>query len=123
MTESDSSLIYKVCDAAEWRAAMAAGAYGGAPVDLADGFIHFSTAQQLRETVRRYFAGIGDLMLVEVEAAALGPALKWEPSRGGDLFPHLYGDLPLTAVTRAWDFPRDAGGTRVYPAEVQFPDG
>ncbi len=123
MAENDSSLIYKVCDAAEWRAAMAAGAYGGAPVDRADGFIHFSTAQQLRETVRRYFAGTGDLMLVEVDSITLGSALKWEPSRGGDMFPHLYGDLPLTAVTRAWDFPRDAGGARVYPAEVQFPDG
>ena len=123
MNPSDSPLIYKVCAAAEWRAAAAEGVYGGAPVDLADGFIHFSTARQLRETVRRYFAGIGDLMLVEVEAAALGPALKWEPSRGGDLFPHLYGDLPLSAVTRAWDFPREAGGERGYPQEVEFPDG
>jgi len=123
MTESDSSLIYKVCDAAEWRAAMATGAYGGAPVDLADGFIHFSTAQQLRETVRRYFAGTGDLTLVEVDSVALGSALKWEPSRGGDMFPHLYGELPLAAVTRTWDFPLIAGKERAYPEEVLFPDG
>lgn len=123
MTGSDSSLIYKVCDAAEWRAAEAAGQYVGAPVDLADGFIHFSTAQQLRETVRRYFAVNGDLVLVETDGARLGEALKWEPSRGGDLFPHLYAPLPMEAVIRVWNFPRGADGARIFPREVEFADG
>jgi len=123
MSAADSALIYKVCDAAAWSEAETAGRFEGAPVDCADGFIHFSTAGQLRETVRRYFAGNGDLTLVEVDAGALGPALKWEPSRGGDLFPHLYGPLPLAAVTRAWRFPLDGDGARLFPAEVSFPDG
>jgi uncharacterized protein (DUF952 family) len=123
MKATDSALIYKVCETAEWRAAKAAGTYGGAKVDLADGFIHFSTAGQLRETVRRYFAGNGNLMLIEVKVAALTDELKWEPSRGGDLFPHLYGDLPMAAVSRAWAFPLGADGTRQFPREVEFPDG
>lgn len=116
-------MIYKVCDAAEWRTAKAAGVYKGAPVDLADGFIHFSTAQQLRETVTRHFAGIGGLVLVEVDAGALGKALKWEPSRDGDLFPHLFGDLPMAAVTREWDFPLSENGAPTYPEGLEFPDG
>jgi len=123
MKASDSPLIYKVCAAAEWRVAQAAGTYQGAPVDLADGFIHFSAPHQLRETVRRYFAESSDLVLVEVKTAALGDGIKWEPSRGGDLFPHLYGDLALSAVTRSWPFPQGPGGERQYPQGVEFPDG
>jgi uncharacterized protein (DUF952 family) len=122
MSASDSPLIYKVCAAAEWQAAEVLGRFEGAAVDLADGFIHFSTAGQLRETVRRHFAEAGDLTLVEVDAGALGEKLNWEPSRGGDLFPHLYGPLPLSAVTRVWDFPALPGGGRAYPAEVTFAD-
>ena len=83
----------------EWQAAKAAGAFLGAAVDLADGYIHFSTAQQAAETARKYFAGLPDILIVGFEAEALGPGLKWEPSRGGDLFPHLYGPLdPALAV-------------------------
>jgi uncharacterized protein (DUF952 family) len=91
-------LIYKVCSAHEWSEAVAAGVYRGAPVDLRDGFIHFSTGAQLDETLRRHFAGQQDLVCVAVAADALGARLRWEPSRGGDLFPHLYGELPVDLV-------------------------
>ncbi|MBV1698135.1 MAG: DUF952 domain-containing protein [Hyphomicrobiales bacterium] len=107
--------IYKICRQDEWRAAEAAGAYRGAPVDKRDGFIHFSTAMQLAETAARHFAGAPDLMLVAVDAASLDSALKWEPSRGGDLFPHLYADLPLTAVRWARPLPDEIGGRRPLP--------
>ena len=86
--------IYKICEAALWRAAENAGEFRGAPIDLTDGYIHFSSRQQVAETAARHFAGAADLVLVAVDADALGPALRHEPSRGGALFPHLYG-LPL----------------------------
>jgi len=92
------TLIYKICPRALWQEAERDGVFRGAPVDRADGYIHFSTAEQVRETAARHFAGQDDLLLVAVDAATLGPALKWEPSRGGALFPHLYGDLPLRSV-------------------------
>ena len=85
--------IYKICTAAEWREAERAGAYRGSAVDRRDGFIHFSTAEQAAETAAKWFAGQRDLVLVAVDAEALGDRLKWEPSRGGALFPHLYGEL------------------------------
>jgi len=90
--------IYKISPRALWHAAEQAGVFAGAPVDLADGFIHFSTAAQVAETAARHFAGQSDLVLAAIDAAALGPALRYEPSRGGALFPHLYGTLPLAAV-------------------------
>jgi len=95
--------VYKILSRAEWDTALTEGHFNGSGVDMADGFIHFSTAAQARETARRYFAGQADLMLVGFEAEALGEALRWEPSRGGDLFPHLYGPLPtvLAVETRA----------------------
>jgi uncharacterized protein (DUF952 family) len=111
-------LVYKICPRALWREAEAAGRFTGAPVDHADGFIHFSTAAQARETAARHFAGQDDLVLVAVEADALGPALRYEPSRGGDLFPHLYGDLPLGAVRAVFDLPRGEDGTHRFPAEI-----
>ena len=89
--------IYKVCAEALWRDAIRAGAFKGAPVDLADGYIHFSTQEQLAETLRRHFGGQTGLVLIEVDATRLGEKLKWEPSRGGALFPHLYDDLPAAA--------------------------
>jgi uncharacterized protein (DUF952 family) len=98
-------LIYKICDENEWRAAETAGTYTGAPVDLADGFIHFSTAAQVAETAAKHFAGREGLLLLSVDAEALGSALKWEPSRGGALFPHLYGHLPVSAVQKAEALP------------------
>ncbi|WP_298743589.1 DUF952 domain-containing protein [uncultured Brevundimonas sp.] len=93
-----SGPVYKLVGRTEWAAARAAGAYAGSEVDRADGYIHLSTAAQLAETARRHFAGRADLVLVAVDPAALGGALRWEPSRGGDLFPHLYQPLPLSAA-------------------------
>ncbi|CAH1656348.1 hypothetical protein CHELA40_11251 [Chelatococcus asaccharovorans] len=114
----DDNRIYKICPAALWREAERAGAFMGAPVDHADGFIHFSTAAQLRETARRHFAGQEDLTLVAIDPAALGEALRFEPSRGGDLFPHLYGTLPLSAVRRVAPLPLGPDGAHVFPEEI-----
>jgi uncharacterized protein (DUF952 family) len=108
-------LVYKICPRALWREAEAAGRFTGAPVDRADGFIHFSTAAQVAETAARHFAGASDLLLVAVDAERLGPALRHEPSRGGDLFPHLYGDLPLDAVVAVDDLPLGPDGRHVFP--------
>jgi len=92
------SRIYKILPRTEWAAARAAGVFTGSAVDLADGYIHFSTGPQAAETARRHFVGQADLVVLEIEAGDLGEALVWEPSRGGDLFPHLYGHLPVAAV-------------------------
>lgn len=91
-------LIYKILRADEWAALRAQGETAGAPVDIADGFIHFSTAEQLAETAARHFAGVDGLIVAAFDADALGPSIKWEPSRGGALFPHLYGPLRLADV-------------------------
>jgi uncharacterized protein (DUF952 family) len=104
------ALIYKLVPQELWRAAEALGRFEGAPIDHSDGFIHFSTAAQLRETAAKHFAGVGDLLLVSVEAERLGPALRFEPSRGGDLFPHLYGRLQLADVAAVAPLPLDAAG-------------
>lgn len=108
-------LIYKICPAALWAEAETAGVFRGAPVDLADGFIHFSTAEQVAATAARHFAGKDGLLLLAVEAAALGEALRYEVSRGGALFPHLYGELPCQAVRRALPLPLGADGKHVFP--------
>src|SRR5262245_30376299 len=92
--------IYKICTAVEWREAEQAGTYRGSAADRRDGFIHFSTGTQAAETAAKWFIGQHDLVLIAVDAGALGDSLKWEPSRGGALFPHLYGALPLDAVRR-----------------------
>jgi uncharacterized protein (DUF952 family) len=112
------TLIYKISPREAWRAAEAAGVFNGAPVDVADGFIHFSAAHQARETAARHFAGQDDLVLVAVDAAALGAALIWEVSRGGDRFPHLFASLPMSAVRSVVDLPLGADGTHVFPAEI-----
>jgi uncharacterized protein (DUF952 family) len=98
MTAALPSLIYKVANADEFNAARDDGIYAGAPIDLEDGFIHFSTAAQLPETLRLHFRGRDDLVIAAVRTADLGNALKWEPSRGGALFPHLYGNLEMKSV-------------------------
>ncbi len=108
------ALIFKIVSAEEWRAAEAAGLFIGAPVDRADGYIHFSTAAQAPETAAKWFAGRGDLVLAAVEADALGPALRWEPSRGGALFPHLYGPLALDAVVWTRPLPLGEDGHHVF---------
>ena len=91
-------LIYKILRADEWAALRAQGETAGAPVDIADGFIHFSTAEQLAETAARHFGRVDGLIIAAFDADALGPNIKWEPSRGGALFPHLYGPLRLADV-------------------------
>jgi uncharacterized protein (DUF952 family) len=109
------TLIYKILPRAEWDAARAVGVFEGSAVDRQDGYIHFSTASQAGETARRYFAGQADLVVLEVDGDALGAALKWEPSRGGDLFPHLYGGLATDQVLRAFAAPLGPDGVPRLP--------
>lgn len=92
---------WKLLDAADWDLARLDGAYAGSAVDRADGYIHMSTAEQLSETAAKHYAGRPDLILLEVDLSVLGPAVRWEASRGGALFPHLYADLPASAVRSA----------------------
>lgn len=108
--------IYKICSVAEWHEAEQAGVYIGSAVDRRDGFIHFSTAEQAPETAAKHFSGERGLLLVSVRAEDLGGRLKWEPSRGGVLFPHLYGNLDLAAVLRVEPLPLDAAGRHVFPS-------
>jgi len=124
MSRPTASTAYKLADAAEWRAAQESGAYDGSTADRADGFIHLSTASQLPGTARKHYAGRNGLILAAVDLEALGEALRWEPSRGGDLFPHVYGPLPLsvTGPARALEvdadgLPRFADGAIVWPED------
>lgn len=112
------TLIFKISPEAEWAAACVEGVYRGSADDARDGFIHFSAAHQLKGTLAKYYAGKQNVLLIAFDDAALGPGLKWEPSRGGDLFPHLYGDLdPTHAIwTAALDLGAD--GIPVVPAEA-----
>jgi uncharacterized protein (DUF952 family) len=105
------SRIYKILARSEWAAARAAGVYEGSAVDRADGFIHFSTAAQAQETARRHFAGQADLIVVAFDADDLGAAIKWEHSRGGALFPHLYGPLPTRLALAVTEAPLSSDGT------------
>jgi uncharacterized protein (DUF952 family) len=111
------ALIYKICHAAEWKTAEREGIYAGSAKDREDHFIHFSTAEQVMDTLERYYAGAGDLVLAAVDPKPLGPMLKYEPSRGGALFPHLYGTLPLTFVKWAKPIRRSADGAFLLPRE------
>ena len=111
-------LIYHMCRRSEWEIAVRSGTYGGSSQDRADGFIHFSTARQLPESARKHRTGQTGLVLLSVDPQALGEALRWEPSRGGSLFPHLYGSLPVAAVRAVWDTPLDRDGIPVLPAEL-----
>lgn len=107
--------IYKILPKPLWEEAMRTGSFNGSPVDVADGFIHFSTAAQVHETAKRHFAGVPDLMLVAVPANALGDAIKWEPSRGGDLFPHLYSPLRVDLALWVKPLAIDRDGRHVFP--------
>jgi uncharacterized protein (DUF952 family) len=109
-----TSTLYKICDAALWHEAVRAGLFRGAEIDRRDGFIHFSTAVQVTETAERHFSGIAGLVLVAVDAAALGADLRWEASRGGALFPHLYAPLRLGAVRWVKPLPL-AGAAHRFP--------
>jgi uncharacterized protein (DUF952 family) len=114
-------LIYTLVRAADWRAAEQAGAYHGSADDRRDGFLHFSTAAQLRASAAKHRAGIADLLMVEVPSAALGDSLKWEPASGGSrpgLFPHLYGALPLAAVQQLVPLPLGADGLHQFPPTI-----
>lgn len=113
--------IYTMVRAADWRRAEAAGAYAGSADDRRDGFLHFSSADQLRASAAKHRAGEADLLLVSVDTATLGEALRWEPAAGGKrpgLFPHLYGPLPLAAVRAATPLPLLADGTHGFPADI-----
>ena len=107
--------IYKISPRALWQEAEKAGVFIGAPIDRTDGFIHFSTAEQVAETAARHFAGMADLLLVAVDTEALGATLCYEPSRGGALFPHLYGTMPLSAARWVKPLPLGADGKHVFP--------
>lgn len=109
------AFVYNLCRAADWRRAQAAGTYAGSADDRRDGFIHFSTAAQVRDSAARHRAGVPDLLLLTVPAADLGAALRWEPSRGGALFPHLYAELSVAAVAAVHDLPLGPDGEHVFP--------
>lgn len=110
-----SHLIYKILSASSWKDAQESGAFAGAPVDIADGYIHFSTAEQVKETAAKHFAGQRDLVLLAIDSSRLGSSeLKWEISRGGALFPHLYGVLDVSAVRWAKPLPWD-GAQHKFP--------
>jgi uncharacterized protein (DUF952 family) len=108
--------VYKICPATHWRVAARDGIFRGSEVDLRDGFIHFSSVEQVAETAAKHFAGARDLVLLRVDATRLGDRLKWEPSRGGALFPHLYGDLDLKAVTKVDSLPLGPDGCHKFPS-------
>jgi uncharacterized protein (DUF952 family) len=115
---SDRSRVFKIVSRASWVAAVEAGHYQGSADDRRDGFIHLSTARQVPGTLARHFRGKDDLILVALDAASLGSALKWEPSRGGELFPHLYGPLDVALSEDAWPLLRGGDGLHIVPAEI-----
>jgi len=108
-------LIYHVCKRAEWEAARVSGSYAGSSQDAADGFMHFSGAEQVVASAAKHRTGQRDLVIIEVDSDSLGPALRWEPSRGGQLFPHLFGKLPVSAVRRVAPLPLGHDGRHVFP--------
>jgi len=110
-----AATLYKICPSSLWREAERTGVFHGSERDLRDGFIHLSSAEQVAETAAKHFAGQSDLLLISVDAAALGNALKWEPSRGGALFPHLYGALDLGAVIEVLALPLAPNGKHILP--------
>lgn len=111
--------IYKIISASEWKTAEAAGVFKGVAIDLTDGYIHFSTASQAAETAAKHFSGQTDLLLITINPDALTQELTWEPSRGGALFPHLYGDLNMEAVAEKAALPLNADGVHVFPPSFQ----
>lgn len=111
-------LIYKICSAALWSEAETKGRFDGAPIDLTDGYIHFSTATQLAETAAKHFAGQDGLLLIAVDDQRLGPALRYEPSRGGALFPHLYAPLDPKAARWVVPMPLKGDGSHVLPEKL-----
>ena len=111
-------MIFKICASTAWDEACATGSFAGSPVDLADGFIHLSAADQVRETAAKWFAGQQELVLVGFDPAELGADLRWEASRGGALFPHLYAPLPIAAAQLVVPLPSDQDGAFIFPEGV-----
>ena len=107
--------LYKICPRSLWSEAGRDGVFRGSPVDHHDGFIHLSTADQVAETAARHFAGQSELLLIWIDSEKLGDRVKWEPSRGGALFPHLYGGLDMAAVMRVEPLPLGSAGHHVFP--------
>ena len=112
---AESQTIYKVLKRSAWESAVESGLFAGAEIDIADGYIHFSSAQQVVETVKKHFAGQTDLLLIAFDSSVFGDDLKWEPSRGGDLFPHLYGTLNPSVAQSVFELPLDKSGNHVFP--------
>ena len=112
------NLIYHLCLRGDWQAALENRTYGGTGDDLRDGFLHFSTREQVAESAARHRTGISGLLLIGVDPDALGDTLKWEPSRGGQLFPHLYGAMPTAAVVRTVELPLGDDGYHVFPDDI-----
>lgn len=113
------TLIYHLCREEEWMTAEPSGSYPGSSQDAADGFIHFSTGSQVVGSAAKHRAGQAGLVLLSVRTDRLGPALKWEASRGGELFPHLYGPLPVAAVVAVEPLPLGPGGAHVFPPALR----
>src|SRR5215472_7164952 len=111
-------MIFKIVRRQEWEEAETSGAFRGSPDDKRDGFIHFSAAHQLRGTLEKHFAGEDGLLIVACDPGALGQSLKWEVSRGGEKFPHLYGELALKLVGSVSEIHRDASGRPILPPEI-----
>ena len=118
MSLGDSKTIYKIFRTAEWSAADGLSAFAGSPDDIRDGFIHFSTAEQLRGTLEKYFADEGEIIIVSFDAQGFGDDLKWEVSRGGMKFPHLYVDLSLEAALQVTRLTRDNSGGLILPDDI-----
>ncbi len=110
-----SQIIYKIAPRTLWEEALEKGVFEGAPIDLADGFIHFSTAEQARETAAKHFAGQADLLLIAVDDGVFGDAMRYEVSRGGALFPHLYATLPVSAALWVKELPLGPDGRHAFP--------
>lgn len=117
-----AGMIYKICPESLWREAEVAGVFKGAAIDLSDGYIHFSTSAQAHETAARHFDGQADLLLIAVDGHKLGPALKYEASRGGDLFPHLYGVLFVKQVHWVMPLPLGHDGVHIFPKDMSLPE-
>lgn len=112
------TMIYKIVTVDIWRNALTRQKLAGMPVDIRDGYIHFSTAHQLRQTAEKHFSGQDDLILLGVWPETLAEHLKWEPARGGDLFPHLYAELPTAVVDLAIPLPLGADGHHRFPEDI-----
>ena len=110
-----AEMIYKILPESLWAEALATGSFRGSPLDRTDGFIHFSTASQVRDTAAKHFAGVRDLVLVAVDPEVLGTALEWEPARGGALFPHLYAPLAVSLAAWVTPVPIGADGEHAFP--------